>query len=205
MLALVVHCAVLGCSRANPPVPTAAASAGSPRASALLTPESSPAVGSVATLDAKPPAPMPSTAVPEAVRPPAAASASAPPPLAPPARADVGTKPQDCSAYDTSPDYRGLSAQDRAQGRLTCETRAEFRAFVASRRACKASSDCALISGSCPFDCYVPIAKTEEREVRAKLDSLAARLDKAGSRCVYSCIGPPEVECVNGSCGSGNR
>jgi hypothetical protein len=128
-----------------------------------------------------------------------------PPRSAPHARASLWTKPQDCRVYDTSPDYRALSAEDRAHGRLTCETKEEFRAFVATRQACKSASDCAIVSGSCPFDCYVPIAKAGEREVRAKLDALSARLDKAGNRCMYGCISSPEVECVDGRCDTGNR
>jgi hypothetical protein len=124
---------------------------------------------------------------------------------APQASAALVSKPQDCSAYDTSPDYRGLSAEDRAHGRVTCEAKKEFRAFVASRRACKAANDCAIVSGSCPFDCYVPIAKAGEPDVRAKLASLGARLDKAGNRCTYGCMGSPEVACVNGRCDIGTR
>jgi hypothetical protein len=205
ILALAFLFSVLGCSRATSPVPTAATSAASGAANATRAPGEKTTDGWRGSATAKPPAAIPASAAPSIVAPPVVASAPPPAHPAPNLRANLWTKPQDCSAYDTSPDYRGLSAEDRAHGRLTCETKEEFRVFVATRQACKAASDCALVSGSCPFDCYVPIAKASEHEVRAKLDALAARLDKAGNRCMYGCISSPGVECVDGRCDTGNR
>lgn len=211
LFALVFVIAAFGCSRASPPAPTTVTSAASSPTSAPHAPGKRAAQGSTAPEAADPPQALPPTAPPASASPAATAragSAPTPPPSAAPAsqaRASLWTKPQNCSVYDTSPDYRGLSAQDRAHGRLTCETKEEFRAFVASHQACKADSDCAIMSGSCPFGCYVPTAKGGEREVRAKLDSLGARLDKAGNRCTYNCLGSPEVACVDGRCDAGNR
>jgi hypothetical protein len=81
----------------------------------------------------------------------------------------------------------------------------EFRAFVASRQSCSAPTDCSIVSGSCPFDCYIPVAKASLAAVNAKLETLGARLDKAGDRCVYRCVSPPEPTCVNGRCAAGQH
>jgi hypothetical protein len=214
LVALAFLFPLVGCSRAKPPAPTSATPAASSSGPVAQAPSQQAIDASTAPLPAERPAAKPPTegspaAKPAAAKPPTegppAVTSATPTRPAPHVSVSPWTKPQDCSVYDTSPDYRGLSAQDRAHGRLTCETKEEFRAFVATRQACKAASDCGIVSGSCPFDCYVPIAKASEREVRAKLDALAARLDKAGNRCMYGCVGPPEVECVDGRCNAGHR
>ena len=88
---------------------------------------------------------------------------------------------------------------------LASQAKEEFRAFVASRQSCSASTDCSIISGSCPFDCYVPAAKASAAAVSAKLAALGERLDKAGNRCVYRCMSPPVPACVSGRCAAGER
>jgi hypothetical protein len=117
--------------------------------------------------------------------------------------AGSAAKAEDCSRIEQAPEYRNLPAEDRARARLTCETKEEFRAFVAGRQSCAAASDCAIVSGSCPFGCYVPVRKGAASEVTAKLEELGGRLDKAGHRCVYRCMGPPAPACVDQRCASG--
>jgi hypothetical protein len=114
-------------------------------------------------------------------------------------------KAHDCSRYETAPEYRDLSADDRARSRATCEAKEEFRSFVAARQSCSSAAECTIVSGSCPFDCYVPVRANVRAEVTAKLETLGARLDKAGNRCVYRCVGPPVAACDAGRCVAGPR
>ena len=76
----------------------------------------------------------------------------------------------------------------------------EFRAFVASRQACTAASDCTNVTGSCPFGCTIPVAKSAESAVKNKLDELVQRKLEQGPRCVYRCAAPAPPACVSGRC-----
>jgi len=71
---------------------------------------------------------------------------------------------------------------------------------VAEHQSCGAASDCAIVSGACPFGCYIPAAKSSAEQVKAKLSELGERLEKAGARCVYRCMSPPAPACVAGRC-----
>ena len=175
-----VGATVSACTKAQTPPPPADAAA-----------PSSPSV---------PVAAHPSQVVP--TDPPAAPTESAPAPLAPASTATAAvssnpwTTPSDCSKANAS-------ASQRARVLATCQAKEEFRSFVAARQSCKAASDCAVVSGACPFGCFVPAAKASVSEVTAKLDQLGALLDQAGGRCVYRCVGRPAAACVEGRCSAG--
>jgi len=184
--------ALVACSRVSTPVPPPAADAASvPTASDAPSvpsaPEATPAPSASDAAPAHPPTDPP-TASPAPI-----ASTSATPP-------SPATKPSDCAHRDDTP---GLSAEDRARSRATCEAKEEMRAFVAARQSCSSASECTNLGGSCPFGCFLPVSKRAAPEVSAKLEELGARLDKAGHRCVYRCMGPPAAACVAGRCTTG--
>ncbi|HEY3493648.1 MAG TPA: hypothetical protein VGK73_03135 [Polyangiaceae bacterium] len=193
--AAVVLCA---CSRASsPPLSESAVKPSQSAPSVAAQPE--PVATSSASAEA--PAPTASTVAPaapaSAVTP---ASASAPAPAASAAPPNPWTTADDCARFENAPEYKGLSAEDRARSRSTCEAKEEFRAFVSARQKCSSANECTNLSGACPFGCFVPVAKSSASAVKTKLETLGARLDKAGNRCVYRCMGAPAEACVDGRC-----
>ncbi|MDF3065273.1 MAG: hypothetical protein K0R38_874 [Polyangiaceae bacterium] len=102
------------------------------------------------------------------------------------------------SPWTAASDCSDKSADART--RATCEAKEEFRAFVASHQSCASAADCTIVTGSCPFGCFVPVTKASRAETLAKLGALGDRLDKAGHRCVYRCMSPPGEACVAGRC-----
>ena len=76
---------------------------------------------------------------------------------------------------------------------------------MATRQSCSTASDCTTLTGSCPFDCYVPVATASAPDVTRKLTELGDRLRRAGQRCVYRCMGKPAEACVQGRCSAGTR
>jgi hypothetical protein len=128
-------------------------------------------------------------------------SASAPPPSPPPA--SRWATAEDCSRLESGSGSGDGRSEQRARSLLTCKTKEELRSFVASRQACESSDQCVVVAGSCPFGCYVPVARVSAAEVSAKLQALGARLDEAGQRCVYRCMSPPSAACVGGRCSTG--
>ncbi len=127
-------------------------------------------------------APTPSASTEAPVTAPPAASASATNP----------TPPSDCSSH-----------QAGSRERATCDAKEEFNGFVATHQSCSSASQCTIVTGSCPFGCFVPVAKSAEAETLKKLTSLGDQLDKAGHRCVYRCMAPPAPSCVEGRCSAG--
>jgi hypothetical protein len=110
------------------------------------------------------------------------------------------------ASSETSPTATN-SAPDAAPAATTPEapeqTKAEFEGFVATRQTCSKDADCVVVSGTCPFGCYIPVVKSAGAEVTAKLQELADRLDKSGQRCVYRCTAPPPAVCRSGRCATG--
>jgi len=133
----------------------------------------------------------PSSAAPTTEPLPPATSAAAEPAPAASATASPWATPGDCSDKSES------------RERATCEAKEEFRAFVAGHQSCQSAADCTIVTGSCPFGCFVPVAKASQAETIAKLGSLGDKLDKAGNRCVYRCMAPPAEACVAGRCSAG--
>jgi len=80
------------------------------------------------------------------------------------------------------------------------ELKAELQAFLTTRQACAAPSDCTNLSGSCPFGCTIPVAKGAEADAKKKLAELVQRQEQQGSRCVYRCAAPEPPACVSGRC-----
>jgi hypothetical protein len=91
------------------------------------------------------------------------------------------------------------SAKDERQ-RLTCETKAELASFVAAHQSCKSAAECTVVTGTCPFGCYVAVTKAAEAETVKTLSALGDRLEKAGHKCVYRCMNPPSATCDAGRC-----
>jgi hypothetical protein len=142
------------------------------------------------------PAPMPQqSALPSSRGPaaPAAPSASAAP-----------AAPSACDELESSPQHRELPPDARARSSTSCEAKENLAAFVATRKSCSSDADCTIVPGSCPFGCFIPVAKAAATEVRAKLTALGERLDKAGNRCVYRCMSPPAARCVEHRCRAGS-
>jgi hypothetical protein len=184
--------ALVDCSRVSTPEPAAVSDAApappaSEAASVPSAPETTPPPPASDAASAAPPSDPPTA------KPSSAPTASATPPSS-------GTKPSDCARRDDTP---GLSDEDRARSRATCEAKEEMRAFVAARQSCASASECTNLGGSCPFGCFLPVSKRAAPEVSAKLEELGARLDKAGHRCVYRCMGAPAPACVAGRCTTG--
>jgi hypothetical protein len=102
-----------------------------------------------------------------------------------------------------------LSTTDTASAathpEATEQTKAEFKAFVATRQTCSNDADCIVVFGTCPFGCYVAAAKSAAAEVTAKLQELADRLDKSGPRCMYKCTESPPAVCRSGRCATETR
>ena len=180
------------CSRGSSPPPAA-------DVTTKPVPAVAPAVGGsqsatpVASDPALPPAPAPSAT---SVSHPSGAPSSA------------GTPPSldgDCSRLDQSPEYRSLPPEARTRSRVSCEAKQEFAAFVATRQTCTTARDCSIVTGACPFDCYVPTATAAVSEVNQKLTELGDRLRRAGQRCVYRCMNEPPPACVAGRCTTGAR
>jgi hypothetical protein len=88
---------------------------------------------------------------------------------------------------------------------VSCEAKQEFAAFVATRQSCSTSRDCSIVTGACPFDCYVPAATADVPAVTQKLGELGDRLRRAGQRCVYRCMNQPAAACVDGRCATAAR
>ncbi len=198
LMGLVAACVVPAfgaCTRAGSPVPAS---------DTVAKPVESAAT--VATAEWTPQQPVASApATPAPAAPASASASSAPAAAAPAAASNPWTTAEDCSVYDKAPEYRDLSAEDRARSRATCEAKEEFRTFVAARQSCSSASDCTNVSGSCPFGCFVPVAKGSASAVKAKLETLGSRLHKAGHRCVYRCMGEPAETCESGRCTNAAR
>lgn len=180
--------ALVGCTRSSAPAPTPTST------SVAQTPPSVSLAGPTpGTMPTSSSAPLPSGEPPLGSAP--AESVAAP--ASSPRAAD------DCARLEASAAYRDLPAEARARSLATCRAKEEFRAFVAARQSCSSATQCTIVVGSCPFGCFVPVAKTSSADVVAKLETLGADLDKAGNRCVYRCMSPPAGACVAGRCSAG--
>ncbi|RYZ03064.1 MAG: hypothetical protein EOO73_29550 [Myxococcales bacterium] len=135
------------------------------------------------------PAPSPASPPESAPASPQASAPASPQASAPASAPAPSASPSDCASSDSDP-----------RARATCEAKEEFRAFVAAHQGCSAASECTVVTGSCPFGCFVPVTKASRAETLAKLGALGERLEKAGHRCVYRCMSPPTEACVDGRC-----
>jgi hypothetical protein len=180
-----------GCTRTSAPPPASDAAAPAPPSPASVDSQPQPAATSPASaLPTSEPAPAASAQA-------SAAPAPAAPAPAAPVSANPWTTPHVCSKPAAAPDQ---PPEQRKRSQTTCAAKEEFRSFVAARQACTAASQCSVIVGSCPFGCFVPVATAAVSEVKAKQQTLDARLDQAGARCMYRCMNPPAAACVDGRC-----
>jgi hypothetical protein len=58
---------------------------------------------------------------------------------------------------------------------------------------CKTTEDCVNVGPGCPFGCEIYVNKKEESNARTLIKSFE-------SKCVYGCLPPKNVECVQGRC-----
>jgi hypothetical protein len=80
--------------------------------------------------------------------------------------------------------------------------RPEFDKAVSAHNSCQKSSDCAVVTPGCPFDCYVAVAKAEVSEVERRARELVS---ESGCRCMYKCSKVPRAFCVDGKCAIDSR
>ncbi|MCC6645651.1 MAG: hypothetical protein IT374_08790 [Polyangiaceae bacterium] len=92
-----------------------------------------------------------------------------------------------------------LAAACGAGPRTEAELKADLDAFVATRRACAADTDCVLASTSCPLGCGVAVSRAEQRAVEEKARELVAEYESRGRSCAYECV-PVEARCQSGLC-----
>lgn len=83
--------------------------------------------------------------------------------------------------------------------RSEAELKAEFERFVADKRACAVTDDCALASTSCPLGCGAAVAKPNVPAVEAKARELVSEYESDGKRCDYGCPFV-EVRCQQSLC-----
>ena len=77
--------------------------------------------------------------------------------------------------------------------------KADYDAFLSSRRGCRVSSDCALAMAQCPLPCYQPVAASAVKEVEAFGEQLVANVFAEHCGCSYKC-GPRKFACIKGAC-----
>lgn len=59
---------------------------------------------------------------------------------------------------------------------------------------CNVKEDCVDAGSKCPFGCYNYVNKNEVGRISKMIDSYS------GTKCVYSCLYCPGVECRNNKC-----
>lgn len=68
-----------------------------------------------------------------------------------------------------------------------------MRQALADANFCEEESDCALLTGVCPFDCWVMVNESQS-------GAIAAQLAAYETDCTYSCMPAPDYECRAGKC-----
>jgi len=58
---------------------------------------------------------------------------------------------------------------------------------------CNTKDDCVLAGSECPFGCYIYVNVDEAERITRIIDNFE-------SRCIYSCISCPDVECSESKC-----
>jgi hypothetical protein len=124
--------------------------------------------------------------------------ASAPVASAEPAPAEPAPAP----SASTEAKPGGCAGAEDDRTRMTCEAKEELSSFVASHQSCASATECTVVTGSCPFGCYIAVAKSAEAETVKKLGALGDKLEKAGNKCMYRCMNPPKATCEAGRCGT---
>jgi hypothetical protein len=75
----------------------------------------------------------------------------------------------------------------------------EFNKVVSEHNVCKTSSDCAVATPGCPFDCYVGVRTSDVAVVEARAWDLTKPL-QPDCLCKYMCRAKPPVSCVRERC-----
>ena len=76
----------------------------------------------------------------------------------------------------------------------------QFREYVATANQCQAASECVLVVPGCPLGCFVAVRSERKADVEAKARELIAHYMKDGASCIYECLAPGPVECVQSRC-----
>lgn len=58
---------------------------------------------------------------------------------------------------------------------------------------CKTADDCVLAGSKCPFDCHIYVNENE-------VDAIKELINNYQSDCVYSCLRPEGVDCIDNKC-----
>ena len=69
----------------------------------------------------------------------------------------------------------------------------QVKSTIEEANYCEVDSDCVDAGGKCPFGCYVYVNKNEVEQISKLIQSF-------DSKCIYSCVSPPEVICKNNKC-----
>lgn len=77
---------------------------------------------------------------------------------------------------------------------LACAVQeARIEARLDEWNTCEVAEDCADIGGECPFGCYILVNE-------AHVEQAERLLDRHAETCMYDCMAPGPVECVDGRC-----
>jgi len=80
------------------------------------------------------------------------------------------------------------------------EIRREFDDYVDGANACSAASECGRAGAGCPLGCDVAVRADRVASVERKARELIEDYTSGGEGCVYSCLAPGALECVDGRC-----
>ena len=117
-------------------------------------------------------------------------------PLLPISQPAAGTP---ASKRPCAPDVPVPSGPPSKCDQVSKKARVDFDEFLASRRSCRVSSDCALAMAQCPLPCYRPVAASAVKEVEAFGAQLVERVWAEECGCSYKC-GPRNFACIKGAC-----
>jgi hypothetical protein len=75
-----------------------------------------------------------------------------------------------------------------------CASKEEVvRDRLAAANYCQMDTDCVVVPGVCPFDCYVLTHRSES-------GAIAQLMNDYPTTCMYSCIEQPPFSCIAGRC-----
>jgi hypothetical protein len=93
------------------------------------------------------------------------------------------------------PDGYSGDAEKRLQDR--------FGAYVEGANRCDDAIECTVAPVRCPLGCYVAVRRDRADDVRREAETLLAAHNDGGATCVYQCIPPGAVMCVEHRCALG--
>lgn len=64
---------------------------------------------------------------------------------------------------------------------------------IAKANYCQSNADCKVVTGQCPFGCYIPVNNTQG-------DRIEGLVNAYQSSCTYSCLEYKGIDCVDNKC-----